>query len=98
MSLSLSLSTTHWFTLSLSLSHSLILTLSLALTLSISLSLSLCPFRSLLPIINRHDGSLSHVAKDFVDGLQIMCGVGDPGLKDGMCIYTYMAEKAMTNR
>ena len=35
---------------------------------------------------------------DFVDGLEAMCGTGDPSIKEGLCIYTYLANKDMTGR
>lgn len=33
---------------------------------------------------------------DFVSGLQLMCGAGDPGMKDGLSIYTYSANTSMS--
>jgi homogentisate 1,2-dioxygenase len=35
---------------------------------------------------------------DFVDGLEAICGAGDPSIKEGLCIYTYLANKGMTGR
>ena len=35
---------------------------------------------------------------DFVDGLEAICGAGDPSIKEGLCIYTYLANKGMTER
>lgn len=32
---------------------------------------------------------------DFVEGLQLYCGAGDPSLKEGISIYTYAANKSM---
>jgi hypothetical protein len=31
-----------------------------------------------------------------VDGLEAVAGAGDPGLKEGLCIYTYVANSPMT--
>jgi homogentisate 1,2-dioxygenase len=35
-------------------------------------------------------------ATDFVSGLQLMCGAGDPAMKDGLSIYTYAANTSMS--
>ncbi len=35
---------------------------------------------------------------DFVNGLKLMCGAGDPALKEGMAIYVYSANLSMDNR
>lgn len=35
---------------------------------------------------------------DFVDGLKLMCGAGDPAIKDGMSIYLYSANCSMTDK
>ena len=35
---------------------------------------------------------------DFVDGLRLMCGAGDPKMKAGLAIYVYTATKSMANR
>lgn len=32
---------------------------------------------------------------DFVDSLEPVCGAGDPGLKEGLCIYTYLTNASM---
>ena len=32
---------------------------------------------------------------DFVEGLEVMCGAGDPSVKEGLCIYTYLMNKSM---
>jgi len=32
---------------------------------------------------------------DFVQGLQVVCGAGDPSLKDGLAIYNYSANACM---
>ena len=33
-----------------------------------------------------------------MDGLEAICGAGDPSIKEGLCIYTYLANKGMTER
>jgi homogentisate 1,2-dioxygenase len=35
---------------------------------------------------------------DFVDGLQLVAGAGDPSLKEGMSIYNYAINSSMVNR
>lgn len=38
------------------------------------------------------------VGTDFVDGLRLVCGAGDPCLKEGICIYTYTTNASMCNK
>jgi homogentisate 1,2-dioxygenase len=35
---------------------------------------------------------------DFVSGLQLMCGAGDPSLKEGLSIYNYVCNTSMGNK
>jgi homogentisate 1,2-dioxygenase len=35
---------------------------------------------------------------DFVEGLTQVCGSGSSSLKDGLCIYTYVASASMGNK
>jgi homogentisate 1,2-dioxygenase len=35
---------------------------------------------------------------DFVSGLELVCGCGDPALKDGVAVYTYLATESMNKR
>lgn len=35
---------------------------------------------------------------DFVEGLRLMCGAGDPRMKAGLAIYVYTATESMGNR
>mmetsp|Transcript_19964 Transcript_19964/g.18132 ORF Transcript_19964/g.18132 Transcript_19964/m.18132 type:complete len:449 (+) Transcript_19964:1474-2820(+) len=34
---------------------------------------------------------------NFIEGLQVVCGTGDPSLKEGLCIYNYVANSSMIN-
>ena len=40
----------------------------------------------------------SSEAMDFVDGLSMLCGAGDPSLKEGVSMYVYFANVSMQNR
>jgi homogentisate 1,2-dioxygenase len=35
---------------------------------------------------------------DFLDGLRVKCGAGDPSLKEGIAIFDYLCNSSMTNR
>ena len=35
---------------------------------------------------------------DFIDGLEVVAGAGNPACKEGLCIYNYTANKSMTHR
>lgn len=45
-----------------------------------------------MPLIDAPD------SKDFIDGLVQICGSGDPSLKEGLCIYNFVANKSMTHK
>lgn len=44
------------------------------------------------------DSSQSSETVDFLSGLVPICGAGDPSLKEGLCIYNYVANTSMGNK
>ena len=41
---------------------------------------------------------LEHSECDFIAGLNVVCGAGDPALKEGLTIYNYVANTSMVNK
>jgi homogentisate 1,2-dioxygenase len=49
-----------------------------------------------------HRYPLDHIRNDtgiiFVDGLDAVAGAGDPAMREGLCVYTYLFDKNMSDR
>jgi homogentisate 1,2-dioxygenase len=46
----------------------------------------------------RWDPSNDQASVDFIDGLRLKCGAGDPSLKEGIAIFDYSCNQSMLNR